>query len=98
MKILTLHELLEHLRLDSGSENAYVVSCAEAAEEVVEEYLNTSFEEMAEERGKIPQAIRHACYLIVADMYKNREASSQVALNANPAILLLLRPFKKLTL
>lgn len=96
MKILELSDILAHCRIDDGEENDYVTGLGDAAEEIVEEYLNRSFGEIACERGGIPRAIRHACYLIVADLYKNREASSTAALYGNGAVQALLRPFRKL--
>lgn len=96
MKILTMEELLAHLRVDSGEEDEYIEGLGMAAEETVEKYLNTTFEAMAEERGDVPQAVRHACYMIVADLYKNREASSAVQTHPNHALLALLRPFRRL--
>ena len=96
MKILELEGILRHCRLEDSEENAYVESLGEAAEEVVEKYLNRTFEEIVEAEGTVPQSIVHACYLIVADLYKNREAGSQVQVYGNPALMTLLRPHKRL--
>lgn len=97
MKILELEDILAHCRIDSGEEDAYIAKLGEAAEDMVEEYLNCTFDRIASERGAIPQAIRHACYLIVADLYKNREATSQVQMHPNNAVTVLLRPYRKLS-
>lgn len=96
MKILTTAEILRHCRLECEEESDYISSLGAAAENVVEKYLNRTFEDILRTDGLIPQAIRHACYLIVADLYKNREASSQVQVYGNPALMALLRPHKRL--
>ena len=96
MKILELEGILRHCRLEDGEENAYVESLGEAAEEVVEKYLNRTMEDVEAMEGRVPQSIVHACLLIVADLYRNREASSQVQVYGNPALMTLLRPHKRL--
>lgn len=98
MQILEAGEIMRHCRIDDTEELEYLTSLGASAEEVVEKYLNCTFEQIIAERGYVPQSIKHACYLIVADMYRNREASSQVVLNSNPALMALLRPHKKLAL
>lgn len=96
LKILEPAEIMRHLRIDDESEQEYLTSLGAAAEEIVEVYLGVPFDRYDVIYGAIPQAVKHACYMIVADLYRNREASSQVALNGNPAVMALLRPFKKL--
>jgi uncharacterized phage protein (predicted DNA packaging) len=96
MKILELEGILRHCRLEESEEHTYIESLGQAAEEVVEKYLNRSFEDIASAEGSVPQSIIHACYLIVAELYKNREASSQVQVYGNPALMSLLRPHKRL--
>lgn len=96
MKILTTAELMRHCRLDGEEEADYVSSLGVAAENVVEKYLNRTFEDILRTDGVVPQAVRHACYLIVAELYKNREAENQVQVYGNPALMALLRPYKRL--
>lgn len=96
MRILELQKILEHCRIEAEEEQSYICSLGEAAESVVEKYLNRSYEDIATELGFIPQPIQHACYLVVADLYRNREASSQVQVYGNPALMALLRPYKRL--
>lgn len=96
MKILTEAELMRHCRIDNEEEVEYLTTLGASAEGIVEKYLNRTFEEILKSDGIVPQAIRHACYMIVADLYRNREASRQVQQYGNPAIMALLRPYKKL--
>lgn len=96
MKILRIEELMRHLRVDGEEEKEYIESLGEAAEEVVEKYLNRTMEDVEAMEGRVPQSIVHACLLIVADLYRNREASSQVQVYGNPALMTLLRPHKRL--
>lgn len=96
MKVLELQGILRHCRIEDSEENAYIESLGEAAEEVVEKYLNRTMEDILEAEGAVPQSIVHACYLIVAELYRNREASNQVQVYGNPALMTLLRPHKRL--
>lgn len=96
MKILTIDGIMQHCRIDNTEEAEYIATLGESAEGIVETYLNRTFEEWVNTDGAVPQAIVHACYLVVADLYRNREASSQVQLYGNPALMALLRPYKRL--
>lgn len=97
MKVLTEAELMRHCRIDGDEERDYITTLGVSAEGIVEKYLNRTFEDFISIDGYVPQAVKHACYMIVADLYRNREASSQVQSYGNPAIMALLRPYKKLT-
>ena len=74
MEILTKDEILAHCRLDEGLEDAYIEHLGCTAEEMVNKYLNRSWADLAQEEGKVPEAVKHACYLIIGSLYKNREA------------------------
>lgn len=96
LRILNLEDILTHCRIDPGVEDRYVYKLGETAEEMVENYLNRRLEDMFSEHGSLPRPVRHACYMIVAELYRHREISDQVPANINPIILALLKPYKKL--
>lgn len=96
MRYLTLDNILMHCRLERGAEDDYITHLGETAEEMTEKYLNRTLEELAGENGTLPRSIENTCYMIVADLYRNREASSTMQLHPNPALLALLRPYKRL--
>ncbi len=97
LRVLNLEDILAHCRIDPGSEDRYVYKLGETAEEMVENYLNRSLEDMfTEHGGSLPRPVRHACYMIVAELYRNREITGQMPANVNPIILALLKPYKRL--
>ena len=47
-----------------------------------------------DQTAKVPQAIKDAIYMIVADLYKNREATTDIQNYENPAVNMMLGPFR----
>lgn len=96
MEILTLSEILEHCRIDEGVEDSYIESLGCAAEEMVIKYLNRTWADLGEEEGKIPQSVKHACYLIIGSLYKNREADVVQQSSLNRLFVPLIVKYRKL--
>lgn len=97
LRYLTLDNILMHCRLDEGTEDDYIIGLGETAERMVEDYTNRTLEDLAGEAGVLPRPVEHACYLIIADLYRNREATSSVQQYGGYALPAMLKHYKKLT-
>lgn len=94
--IVTLEEIKQHLYIDFEADNDLLSSMIEAAESIIEKYLNTSFDSLTDDKGNIPTPIKQAIKIMVGNLYANRES---VSFNAYPSKIpysfeYLIQPFK----
>ena len=94
--IVTLEEIKQHLYIDFEADNDLLSSMIEAAESIIEKYLNTSFDSLTDDKGNIPTPIKQAIKIMVGNLYTNRES---VSFNAYPSKIpysfeYLIQPFK----
>lgn len=90
MAILTLDEIKTHLRLELAnvSQDAYLTSLSEAAEDYASKYIGQSipWQDDAGLDVPVPASVRAAILLMVSDLYENRESQFIGASQAdNPA-------------
>lgn len=88
----------QHLRITSTDEDEIITQYVEAAEELVQKYLNMAFDDIYDEYGQVPAAITTAICLLTASMYQNREAWGTVDVRTNPVCVALLRQYKRLAI
>lgn len=94
MNILTLTEIKAHTRIDENTEDAVLELYGESAEELVLNLCNRTLESLYEEYGKIPSSIKHACLMLVAHSYNNRQPASMQTLDTVPYTLdALIKPY-----
>jgi len=77
MTYLNLEEIKKHLNVDDcfQDDDSYIESLADVSEEIVEQHLRTSLDNIASEyNGKLPAPIRHAMLLLIGNYYANRES------------------------
>lgn len=89
MTAVALADAKAHLRITFNSDDAYVTSLIEAAEDHVSS-VGVAF------ATPIQPAVRHAILLIVGHFYNNREAVTAAGIAAMPiGVNALLQPFRE---
>lgn len=73
----------KHLNIDEDftEDDAYLYSLIQVAEQAVSLYIDKPLSECEISDGKIPDSLRHAMLLLVANLYDHRE--STIPLNVN---------------
>lgn len=84
-----------HLRVDTTVEDDLIQLYMEAAEDWIRNYIDDCDALPDENYGEVPSAIKNAFLMLVGDSYLNREAAGEVEIKENPAVLRLLRPYRK---
>lgn len=95
MRYLTLEMCKKHVYVEHDEDNDYIEQAAEAAEQAVENYLQSPLEDYADDSGAIPRAIIHGMLLFFGSLYASREAFTGFGVNTHPSILALLNPYKR---
>lgn len=94
--IVTLDEAKKHLRADSsGDDDALITTYIGAAESYIRNFLNREIPGIGFSPSEVPDDIKAAAFLIIGDLYENREAKivgSQVV--ENSAVMNLLYPYR----
>lgn len=93
---VTIEEIKQHLYIDFEADDALLADMIQAAEEIIEKYLNTTYEALLNENGALPYPIKQAIKIMVGNLYANRES---VSFNAYPSKIpysyeYLLQPYK----
>jgi len=75
MTYLNLDNIKKHLNIDSDftDDDTYITSLGNVAEAMVAKDLNDDLSEIAD-NGDLPAPIVHACYLLIGNLYMNRES------------------------
>lgn len=96
--IITLEYLKKHLRLDATdtSEDATLEMYMQGANDVILKAINQTEDELFDEYGSIPPALKNAVCMLTATLYQNREATVNTGISINPAMMAMVRPYKKI--
>lgn len=94
--MIELDYVKKHLRIEHNEEDELLSSYTQSAEEIVQIYLNQTFEDILTAHGSIPHSIRNAVCMLVGSMYRDREATSTTNVITNPVVVAMLKPFKKI--
>lgn len=88
MALVTLAEAKKQCRVTHDLEDDHITLYMNAAGDWIANYLNTT---------NFPEtyAIKAAALLIIEDLFKNRAATSEAQLYANPAVDRLLYPYRE---
>jgi len=84
MNIVTLAEIKAHTRIDSNAEDTMLTLYGDSAEEVVLSILDRDLDDIVDEYGSIPKAIKHAVLMLVDHSYAQRSPASVQQLYAVP--------------
>lgn len=75
---LSLETVKQHLNLDENfdADDLYLMGLRDAAEEVVEKYIDYPLAQLEKEDGKLPASLNHAMLLLIGTWYALRESVS----------------------
>ena len=97
MKWLTVAYIKEHSRIDFVCEDALLELYGKSAEETVLNLCRTTVEELKQDYGGIPDAIRHASLLLVDIAYQYRSPITTGNISLVPYTFdMLIKPYMKL--
>lgn len=100
MKYLTIDQIKQQLRLDDPqviAEHDLLELYGESAEDTVLNILNRTMEDVIEQYGRIPAALRHATLMLVDNAYKERSPITPQNMSTVPyAFDLLVKPYMHL--
>ena len=93
---VTIDEIKQHLYIDFEADDAMLADMIQASEDIIQKYLNTTFEDIIDEYGSLPFSLKQAIKIMVGNLYANRES---VSFNAYPSKIpysyeYLLQPYK----
>ncbi len=89
MKLVTLEETKQHLRILHDFDDATIQIYLDSAEQHIKNFLGDDWIKTTE----APAPIKSAILLLAADLYQNRTMQADQALNNNRAFDLLLGPY-----
>jgi len=92
--IVSLAETKLHLRVDQDTEDSLITTYILAAENHIRNFLNSDIPGEADSPQTVPAPVKAAAFLIVGDLYENREAGSDKDIKQNPAVMNLLYPYR----
>jgi len=86
MEFLSIEEIKAQCRIDSAdtSEDELLETFGASAECTICNMINRSMEEIVDTYSELPPPLRQAMLILAADGYKNREATTQNAVNNIP--------------
>lgn len=97
MKWLDLTTIKAHSRIDSDTEDAMLTIYAEAAETIVLQVLNRTYNDLLIVYGEVPAPVIQASLMLVDISYQQRSAISASQLYVVPYTFdLLLKPYMRL--
>lgn len=100
MKYLTIEQIKQQLRLDDQQvfdEHDLLELYGDSAEDTVLKILNRTMEDVIEQYGRIPAALRHATLMLVDNAYKERSPITPQNMSTVPyAFDLLIKPYMHL--
>ena len=92
---VTIEDIRKHLNIDYAEDDAYLGELIEAAETIIEHYLQRPLSELTIGM-KLNPAARHAIRVLVGNFYANREATAYSTPSEIPyGLSFLLVPLKK---
>lgn len=86
---LELSQIKKHLNIDTDytDDDQYLLFLYDVAVDVIQKHIDTTFEEIMQKEGKIPNALLHAMLLFIGNMYDNRESVSYKSVHEVPSSL-----------
>ena len=84
MRIITLQQIKDNSRIESTVEDAVLEQIGDAAEEMVMNLMDRTYEDVLAEFGEIPAPIVRACLALAEHLYNHRGIVSQQSLSAIP--------------
>lgn len=74
MSYLNLDLVKKHLQVDEDytEDDEYILALMDVAENSISQHLDIALDELAED-GELPSSITHAMYLMIGNLYANRE-------------------------
>jgi hypothetical protein len=96
MKYLTLEEIKKQCTIDPqfDEDNEFLTMLGDSAEDMTEQLLDCSLDELASEKGGIPATIRHAMRILVDYFYSVNRGSSENAPDIPSAVTLMLKLYR----
>ena len=94
MRYLTLEMCKKQVYVDHNEDDAMIELQATAAEDVIEQCLNRSLDELAVD-GRLPSAIVQAMLLFFGSLYANREGFSTMNTQPTASMVALIQPYKR---
>ena len=93
---VTIEEIKQHLYVQFEADDAMLADMIQASEDIIQKYLNTTFDTLLNENGTLPFPIKQSIKIMVGNLYNNRES---VSFNAYPSKIpysyeYLLQPYK----
>lgn len=82
--IVTLEDAKKHLNVDFDDDNGYISTLIEVATERIESHLDIKFDDVFDDTDSIPKSIKHAILLLIGELYKNRELTTENSVNELP--------------
>lgn len=79
--------------MEHSEDDALIIQKADAAEIVVENYLQCPLSEYEDESGNLPAPIIQGMRLFFVSLYDNRSAFTALNVNTHASILALLNPY-----
>lgn len=74
---LTLEQMKKHLNVDFDDDDELIMDLGLVAEQAVERHIDVPLAHLtAKNGGTLPAPVIHAMLLMVGDLYKNRESTS----------------------
>lgn len=91
-------DIKKHLNIDYDEDNGYLTQLVEAAESAIERFIQQPLEQLEDENGDIPAALKHAVRLMVGGFYANREPVAFATATEIPfGLMFLVMQYRKLT-
>lgn len=84
---LDLNQVKKHLNLDDDftEDDGYLTDLINVSEAVVEKHIDNKLNEIAEANGgELPPPLLHACLLLIANLYENRESIAYTSVTEIP--------------
>lgn len=98
MKWLTISDIKKQLRVDFDDEDDVLELYGSAAEDTVLSYLNRTYQDVLEEYGEVPAAIRQATLMLVDNSYQHRSPAEPTQMYyVMYGFDTLVRPYMRLT-
>lgn len=99
MKWLTIADIKKQLRLDFDDEDDVLELYGSAAEDTVLNYLNRTYQDVLEEYGEVPAAIRQATLILVDSSFNHRSPAEPTQMYyVMYGFDTLIKPYMRLTL
>lgn len=97
MKYLTLSEIKAQCTIDPqfDEDNEFLTMLGDSAEDMTEQLLDCSLDELVAEKGELPSTIRHALRMLVDYFYSVNRGSSENTPDIPNAVILMLKLYRQ---